>query len=54
MAESGLDSGMESRATVQGCTDCGFDPVGEAERAHTETLAQVTEGINLLTHPREP
>jgi electron transport complex protein RnfC len=24
-----LDSGMESRATVQGCTDCGFDPIGE-------------------------
>jgi beta-N-acetylhexosaminidase len=25
-----LDSGTESRATVQGRTDCGFDPIGEA------------------------
>ncbi len=33
MAESGLDPRMGSRATVQGCTDCGFGPIGEAANA---------------------
>jgi hypothetical protein len=30
-----------------------LDPIGEAERMHTETLAQTTEGINLLTHTKD-
>jgi hypothetical protein len=30
--------------------ESSLDPIGEAERAHTKTFAQTTEGINLLTH----
>jgi hypothetical protein len=40
-----LDSGMESRTTVQGCTGCGFDPIGEAA-ARASAPAQGLDSVS--------
>jgi ATP-dependent DNA helicase Rep len=43
-----LDSGKESRATVQGCTGCGFGPLGEAGRRPGFSIYDAEDSAALL------